>query len=145
MSIDMNAFVPANELGQKISGLNVLSCEFYSATASDVVAAGEAVKISPTASGLVTKVAKLAAATDSSLGVVLSKPMKAEFGVGYIVEVGLESTLVPMTAGASFNAGTDLEYNPTTKKVVAKTTGAKIGVAMTNGVTDALVRVLIQK
>lgn len=143
--LEMNSFVPANELGQKVSGLNVLSVEFYSATASDKVGAGEMVKISPTANGLVTKGAKLSAATEASLGVVLSKPMKAEFAVGEIIEVGMESTLVPMTAGANFNAGTELEYNPTTKKVVAKTTGAKIGVAMTNGVTDALVRVMIQK
>jgi hypothetical protein len=141
---EMNAFTPSNVLGQRISGSNVLSVEFYSATADDLATPGMAVKVSPTTAGLVTKVAALAASTDVSLGVILSKPMKSSFAVGDIVEIGMENTILPMTAGGNFNAGTELEFNPTTKKVVAKSSGAKIGVALENGVTDALVRVMIQ-
>jgi hypothetical protein len=143
--MEMNSFLPANTLGQRISGQNVLTVDFYSATASDTIAAGTAVKLVATLPGLVSKVSVLAASSDVSIGVVLSKPMKTAFAVGEKIEIGLENTILPMTAGGNFNAGTELEFNPSTNKVVAKSSGAKIGVALENGVTDSLVRVYLQK
>jgi hypothetical protein len=143
--MEMNSFLPANTLGQRISGQNVLTVDFYSATPSDTVAAGTAVKLVATTPGLVSKVSVLSASTEASIGVVLSKPMHASFAVGEKIEIGMENTILPMTAGGNFNAGTELEFNPTTKKVVTKSSGAKIGVALENGVTDALVRVYLQK
>ena len=142
--MELNSFLPANVLGQRISGQNVVTADFYSSSSTDTVAPGTMVKIVATTPGLVTKVSALAAATDVSFGVVLSKPMHESFSVGEKIEIGLSNTIVPMTAGANFNAGVDLEFNPTTKKVATKSSGAKIGVAMENGVTDSLVRVYIQ-
>lgn len=143
--MEMNSFLPANTLGQRISGQNVVTVDFYAPSAGDEVAPGTAVKLVATTPGLVSKVSVLDAATDVSIGVVLSKPMKTSFKVGEKIEIGMENTLLPMTAGGNFNAGTELEFNPTTNKVVTKTSGAKIGVAFENGVTDALVRVYLQK
>lgn len=142
--MEMNSFIPANVLGQKVSGTNVLSVEFYSATAADTVAAGTAVKVSSTAIGFVTKVAALAATANEALGVVLSKPMKTTFAVGEVIEIGMENTIVPMTAGESITAGNALEFNPSDNKVYVKDSGAKIGVALTNASTDELVRTYIQ-
>ena len=143
--MEMNSFLPANTLGQRISGQNVLTVDFYSASAGDTVTAGTAVKLVATTPGLVSKVSVLSAASDASIGVVLSKPMHESFAVGEKIEIGLDNTILPMTAGGNFNAGTELEFNPTTKKVVTKSSGAKIGVALENGVTDALVRVYLHK
>lgn len=142
--MELNSFLPANVLGQRISGQNVLTVDFYSSSSTDTVAPGTMVKLVATTAGLVSKVSVLSAASDVSFGVVLSKPMHESFSVGAKIEIGLNNTIVPMTAGGNFNAGTDLEFNPSTKKVVTKSSGAKIGTALENGVTDSLVRVYIQ-
>jgi hypothetical protein len=142
---EMNAFVPSNVLGQRISGSNVLSCEFYSATATDTITPGKFVKLSSTTKGNVSKVVVTAAASDDMLGVVLSKPMKESFAVGDIIEVGLVTTIVPVMAGATITAGAALEHVPATGKVATKSTGAKIGIALENGTADNLIRVMLEK
>lgn len=144
--MEMNSFIPSNILGQKISGTNVLSVEFYAASGSGVTAVtpGVAVKAVSTAIGLVTKVALLSAASDATLGVVLSKPMKSSFAVGEVIEIGMENTILPMTAGESITAGQELEFDPSDDKVYVKNTGAKMGVALTDADEDDLVRVYIQ-
>lgn len=142
--MEMNSFIPSNVAGQKISGTNVISVEFTGSTGDDPVPAGTAVKLYTTAIGTVTKVVVLAAASDKTLGVILSKPMKSTFSVGDIVEIGMENTIVPLTAGEAITAGEDLEFDPSDGKVYVKDGGAKMAVALTDADTDELVRAYIQ-
>lgn len=145
MALNQNQFAMATLTGTKVSGVNVITCEFYSASASDTIAAGEAVILSSTTNGLVTKVAKGTGATDLYIGVVLTNPLKESFAVGDRVEIALTSTIVMMTVSAAVTAGAKLQYAYDTGKVATATgSNTVIGLAMENATADAqIIRVFV--
>jgi hypothetical protein len=71
MALLQNQFGMSTLVGTRVSGINVITVEFYSASSSDTITPGEAVKLASTVNGLVTKVAACTALTDQMFGVVL--------------------------------------------------------------------------
>lgn len=132
--------------GQRVSGDNVKQCEFYDASASATIAAGEYVLLSATTAPGVTKVKKGSAATDKYVGVVLTNALKAAFAVGDKLDVAFGFTEVMCSASAAITCGASLKYDYATSKVLTKdASNTVVGLAMedASGI-DELVRVLVQ-
>jgi len=146
MSLGQNQFAMTAVAGQRVSGDNVKQCEFYDASASATVVAGEFVLLSATASPGVTKIKKASAATDKFVGVVVTNALKASFAVGEKVDVAFGFTEVMCTASAAIACGASLKYDYATGKVLTKdSSNTVVGMAMSDasGIDD-LVRVLVQ-
>lgn len=147
MALNQNQFAMSTLKGTMDSAGSSapLTCEFYSATSTDTVSAGEFVVIASTAAVNVTKVAKGSAVTDAFFGVVLTNPLADSFGVTKKLEVALSGTIVMVEASAAITAGAQLQYDPATAKVATKSTGTKVGIALENAVgSGSLIRALIQ-
>ena len=134
----------ASLAGTKDSGPTI-ECEYYSATPTETIAAGEFVLIQSTTAPNVTKVVKGTGATDKYFGVVLTNPLKADFAVGDKIEVAIMGAIVLCTASAVIAAGASLQYDYSAKKVATQTASNTIvGIALENAAADAaLLRVFI--
>lgn len=147
MALLQNQFLPSTLAGTKVSGTNVISAEFYSATSTDTVSPGEFVTFSSTTNGQVTRVAKGSALTSAYVGVVLTNPLKDSYAVGDKLEIALLSTIVYCTASAAITAGASLQYAYSTGKVATNAsvgTNTTVGVALENAAADGdLIRVFI--
>jgi hypothetical protein len=146
MTLAQNQFSMVPVAGQRVSGDNVKQCEFYDASASATIAAGEFVLLSTTTAPGVTKVKKGSAATDKYVGVVLTNALKADFAVGDLMDVAWGFTEVMCTASAAITAGASLEYDYATGKVYTKgASDTVVGLAMEDAASaNDLVRVLVQ-
>jgi len=144
MALTMNQFAMASLAGTKDSGPTI-ECEYYSATPTETIAAGEFVLIQSTTAPNVTKVVKGTGATDRYFGVVLTNPLKADFAVGDKIEVAIMGAIVLCTASAVIAAGASLQYDYSAKKVATQTASNTIvGIALENAAADlALLRVFI--
>lgn len=147
MALYPNQFALTTEVGRKIHGEAVITAEFYSATGTDTIAAGEFVTISSTTNGQVTKVAKGSALTSAYVGMVLSDPLKETFAVGDKVTVALLGVVALAKASAAITAGAALQYAYSTGKVATNAsvgTNTTVGIALENAAADGdLLRVLI--
>ena len=145
MAQTMNQFSMAPVAGSKVNGTNVIRCEFYSASASDTISAGQGVIIVATVKPNVTKVSVGAGLTAQWFGVVLTNPMKDTFAVGDKIEVAAFGTVVLMTASAAITAGASVQLDPSTNKVATQTaSNTKIGIALESAGADAdVIRVMI--
>lgn len=132
--------------GTVVSGGNVLTCEFYSATGTDTVAPGTAVVLSATTRGLVPKVAVGSAATDDYFGIVTSNALSESNAVGSKVEVALHGVIIMMTCSAAITGGAKVQYDYATGKVATATgTNTVIGRALETTTADGqLVRVYLE-
>lgn len=144
MALNQNQFSISTLKGTKDSGVSV-SGEFYSATPTDVLTAGECVVIAATSAPGVTKVSQSAVLTLKSYGVVLTNPLKDSFAVGDKIEVGIIGCIVMMEASAAIVAGASVQYDPATKKIATKaSTNTIVGLALESAAADGdLIRVLV--
>jgi hypothetical protein len=132
--------------GQRVSGTDVLTVEFYSATPTDTIVPGAGVIIHSTVNGLVTKVKAGAAVTADWFGVVLSSPLKAAYAVSDKMEIALLGTILMVEASAVITAGAKLQMDPATDKVATQTaSNTIIGFALENAAADGdLIRMFVQ-
>jgi len=124
MALNQNQFALETLKGSKISGHedNVMTVEFYSATASDTIAPGSFVKFdTATVANNVPRVSVGADATADFVGVVLTNPMKETFAVGDKLEIALLSAVVVLEASAAIAAGALVQFAPATGKCATKT------------------------
>ena len=144
MSLNQNQFALEAVAGMLLSGSS-LPAQYYSATATETVAAGTFVAISATTNGTVTKVAKGADTAADFFGMVLVKSLKSAYAVGDIVEVAQVGSVVTAIAGEAITAGARVMFDPATGKVMVKTTGKTIvGVALEDASTDGYIRIRVQ-
>lgn len=146
MALLQNQFGMSNTVGTRVSG-GSLTVEFYSATSTDTIVPGEAVALSSTVNGQVTKVAKGSALTSKYMGVVLTNALKEVWGVGEKMEIAVLGTVVYMTASAAVTAGDMLQYAYATGKVATNAsvgTNTTIGFALENAAADGdIIRVYV--
>lgn len=149
MALNQNQFTLETLKGSKIHGgeSQVMSVQFYSATASDVLTAGEFVILdSATPAGSIPRVKVGADQTSSYLGVVLTNPIVESFAVGEKCEIGIFGSVVVCEADGAYNVGAAVAYDPATKKVTAFGAGEKqVGIVLSKSSADGdLIRVLIR-
>ena len=136
-TLAQNQFSIVPVAGSKISGSNVSTCEFYSATATDTISAGEAVILASTLNGQRTKVSAGTGAASLYFGVVATNPLKQVFSVGDLLEVIGETAIVMMTVSAAVTAGDKLQYDYAAAKVATQTgSNTVVGIAMKNATAD---------
>lgn len=145
MALLQNQFAISTTKGTKDSGANVVSAEFYSATPTATITAGEFVILASTVAPNVSKVSVGADSTLKSYGVVLSNIQKDSWAVGDKLEVALLNCIVMLEASAAITAGASLQYDVSTKKVATKTSSNTIvALALENAAADgSLIRCLI--
>lgn len=150
MALNQNQFSMSTLVGtlDAGSGAPVITCEFYSATSTDVVVPGEMVILAATTAGLsadVPHVVKGSALTDKYFGVVLTNPLKDSYAVGDKLEVAFLGAIVQMTASAAIVGGATVQYDPATAKVATQTaSNTKVGIALESvPAANGLVRILI--
>ena len=109
------------------------NAEFYSATATDTIAAGAFVKLYTSSTSTVRPVVAAAAATDVPYGMVVYDMSKATNKVGDLVALAQTGDSVFLVAAGAIAVGAKLQFNATTRKVDDTTTSsnAYIGVAET--------------
>ena len=146
MALLQNQFGLTTEVGTLVSGSNVQTVEFYSASPTDTIVAGEMVVLGATPSGAVPKASKGSALTDLFLGVVLTNILKSSWAVGERMEIGSATDVVYMTASAAITAGAKLQYDYATGKVATQTgTNTVIGMALEDAAGNAsILRVYVQ-
>jgi hypothetical protein len=149
MALNQNQFALETLKGTKIAGHedNVMTVEFYSATATDTIAPGSFVKLdSSTVAKNVPRVSVGADEAADYIGVVLTNPMKESFAVGDKMEIGLLSSVVMLEASAAIAAGALCQYAPSTGKCATKTsTNTAVARAIEPAVADgSLFRALIK-
>jgi len=140
----MNQFSLSAVSGTRIFG-TTLECEFYDASPSATLTAGEFVCLSSTVAPLVTKVAKGTGLTSKYFGVVLTNPLKVAYAVGEKIQVAIMGSVVLCQASGVITCGDYLQYDYSTAKVATQTASNSIvGVALENSAADAaLLRVLV--
>ena len=147
MALTQNQFAMSTLVGTKLSGSNLISAEFYSATGTDTIVPGEMVILSTTTNGACIKVAKGAGLTAAYIGVVVTDVVKDSFAVGDKIVVALFSSIVYMTASAAIATGAVLQYATATGKVVANAsvgTNTTVGRALEAASADGdILRVMI--
>lgn len=146
MALSINQFALTTEVGTKVGSSGVITAQFYSASASDTIAAGEFVVLSATTNGQVTKVAKGSGLTDGYVGVVLTDPMKETFAVGDKVTVAMRGTVAMAKASAAITCGAKLQYAYASGKVatVAASANTIVGIALEDAAADGdLIRVMV--
>lgn len=123
----------------------VIEGQFYDASASAVITAGEFVCIGSTVRPNVTKFIKGTGLTSAYFGVVLTDPLRDSFAVGEKITVAAMGCQVTMTASAIITAGASLQYAYDTFKVATQTASNTIvGIAMDNSTADGdLIRVFV--
>ena len=137
MSLNPNQFTLSTLAGTKVSGDNVMTVEFYSATSTDTIAPGTAVIIASTATGLVTKVSAGAGLTAAWFGVVLTNTLTDTYAVGNKMEIAFFGTIVKMAASAAITAGSQVQFDPSTGLIATKTaTNTVFGIALENAVNS---------
>jgi hypothetical protein len=149
MPLNQNQFALDTLKGSKIAGgpAQVMSVEFYSATATDVISAGEFVILdSLTPAGSVPRVKVGADADAAYFGVVLTNPIVESFGVGEYLEIGILGSVVVCEASVAINVGQSVAYAPGTKKIdVAGGTEKVVGIALSKASANGdLIRVLVR-
>lgn len=149
MALNQNQFTLETLKGSKIHGVEsqVMSVQFFSATASDVLSPGEFVILdSATPAGSMPRVRVGADQTSSYLGVVLTNPIVESFAVGEKCEIGILGSVVVCEADGAYSVGSALAYDPATKKVTAFGAGEKqVGIALTKASANGdLIRVLVR-
>jgi hypothetical protein len=149
MALNQNQFALETLKGSKIAGevSNVMSVQFYSATASDVILPGELVVLSSaTPAGEMPYVAVGADETAAYFGVVLTNPIVESFAVGEKLEIGILGSVVVCEADGALSVGAELAYDPAAKKVTALGAGEKlVGLALSKAAADGdLIRVLVK-
>lgn len=143
--VDINSFkiTPVQgEVDLQFAG-SVVSARVKSSEATALVA-GQAVKLVDTAGG-VPEVTALAANTDSTFGFVTRNLKDASFPAYSSVEIGLQGTVIWMTAGAAIARGAKLEVVNSTKKVITNAgTNPVCGFAFDKASADGdLIRVYV--
>lgn len=147
MALNQNQFAMTTLKGTlDSSGASAsLSVEFYSASPSAVLTAGEFVLVSSTPNPGVTRVSQGSAITDKFAGMILTNPLKDAWAVGEMAEMALAGSIAMAEASAAITAGALVQYDPATKKCATKASGSQVGVAMENASGDgSLFRILIQ-
>lgn len=149
MALNQNQFTLASIKGSKIHGgtSQVMSVQFYSATATDVLTAGEFVILdSATPAGSMPRVKVGANANAEFFGVVLTNPIVESFSVGEKLEIGIYGSVVVMEASEAISVGVSVAYDPTSKKINAHGAGEKaVGIALSKASADGdLIRVLVR-
>ena len=114
------------------------NAEFYSATATDTIAAGAFVKLYTSSTSTVRPVVAAAAATDVPYGMVVYDMSKATNKVGDLVALAQTGDSVFLVAAGAIAVGAKLQFNATTRKVDDTTTAsnAYIGIAETAAAAD---------
>lgn len=149
MALNQNQFALDTIKGSKISGgpAQVMSVEFYSATASDVITAGEFVILdSATPAGYLPRVKVGADQTSAYFGIVLTNPIVESFAVGEKLEIGILGSVVVVEADGAHVVGAQVAYDPSTKKISALGAGEKaVGIVLSKASADGdLVRLLVK-
>jgi hypothetical protein len=144
MALNQNQFGMLTTAGTRISGQS-MTVEFYDASASTTLVAGEMVVIGSTVRPNVTKVIKGTGLTGLYFGVVLTNPLKESWTTGEKLEIAILGSTVMMTASASITAGASLQYAYDTFKVATQTASNTIvGIALENSTGDnVLIRVFV--
>lgn len=138
-TLSQNVFNMNNSMiaGAVISGTEVITAEFYSATSTDTLTPGEAVIMVGATRGANPRCSVGAGATGLYFGVVTSKPISESNSVGAKVELALQGCIVMMTASAAITGGAKLQYDYSTKKVATQTaSNTVIGMAMASATAD---------
>ncbi len=138
-TLSQNLFNMNNNMtvGTLVSGGNVITAEFYSATGTDTLVPGEMVKMVGATRGTNPRCSVGSAATDAYFGVVTRNPLSESSAVGAKVEVALDTCIVMMTASAAITGGAKLQYDYSTKKVATQTsTNTVIGIALASATAD---------
>lgn len=143
--VDINSFKITPVQGQvdlSFAG-SVVSARVKS-TEPTALVAGQAIKLVDTAGG-VPEVTALTANTDQAFGFVTRNLKDASFPAYASVEIGLQSTVVWMTAGAAIARGAKLEVVYTTNKVITNAgTNPVCGYAYDKAAADGdLIRVYV--
>ena len=144
MALNQNQFSMLTTVGTRISG-PTMTVEFYDASASTTLVAGEMVCIGSTVRPNVTKVIKGTGLTSLYFGVVLTNPLKESWTTGEKLEIAIMGSIVTMTASALITAGASLQYAYNTFKVATQTaSNTIIGIALDNATADDdLIRVFV--
>jgi len=146
MALQTNQFKMSSTKGTPISGNNTITYRFWDADPTATLQSGDWVKVvtSPDTNPQVTSVGKATLASDAIIGMVNTNPMKEIFNVLDYVEVSQNENLSLTEAGAAFAAGTLLEVDVTSSKVVPNTTGTKVAKAQEGATADGdLIRIRI--
>ena len=137
MALNQNQFAMVTTEGTLVSGQS-MTVEYYSASASAVVTAGEMVCLGSTVAPNVTKVINGTGLTSAYFGVVLTNPLKSSYAVGDKLEIALLGSIVMVKASAPITAGASLQYAYDTFKFATQTASNTIvGVALENAAADA--------
>jgi hypothetical protein len=149
MSLNQNQFALESIKGTKVHGgeSQVMSVQFYSATATDVIAPGEFVILdSLTPAGSMPRVKVGADQLSAYFGVVLTNPIIESFGVGEKCEIGILGSVVTCEVDAALNVGVSVAYDPSSKKITTHAGSEKVvGILLEKSAADGdLVRVLVR-
>ncbi len=140
-----NQFSQTPEKGQLTGeqNLNILNARVIT-TASSAITSAEAVKLVDTASG-VTVVEAVSAATDAVFGFRTYDIRDDDRLAGEMCKIAFDNTIIYLEAGAAIATGALVQYQPTGKKVITRTTGTVCGIALDKATADAdLIRVLLK-
>lgn len=144
MALNQNQFSMTAVSGQKdalVAGL-VLPVRL-----TDTAKAGDALKlVAGSPAGGAISVAKVAAKTEITFGVLLHNVQRSEFVAGDMVEMGMIGTVVLLPMGEAVVAGQGLAFDPADGKYDVATAGQAItAIPLTDGATDDLVRCVVAK
>lgn len=120
MVLNQNQFKMSSVKGTKVFGHedNVLEVQCYDASSVTAFTPGEFVMLdSATPAGSVPRIVKGVDATSKFFGVIMTNILTESFVSGEFVQIGILSCGVLCEAAAAIPVGSDVSYDPATKKV----------------------------
>ena len=119
MTLSTNQFGITTQQGQLSpqGSQNVVSGIVYTSEATPLVA-GQAVILADV-TGRIKQFTAVSVATTKPFGFVIANAKDGSYAAGDAVEIAISGSLMEMTAGAAISAGEEIEYVPSSKKVIA--------------------------
>ena len=146
MTQQLNQTRPTSEKGMLDLGLNweLIDCRIDPASVADFTNANAFAFKIVSAAGRSIIVDLATVATDKIFGFVPYEVRKNTYAAGDFIRLGRNSVIMKMEASAAIVRGATLEILPAGNKVVTKTTGSVVGLALDNATADGdLLRVEI--
>lgn len=113
---------------------DVISVQFYSATATDIITPGEFVQIVAVPADIAPAVTCVAVGANKAapyFGMVVTNPLKSAWAVGDKLEIVIQTGIAMVEVGEAVPAGSNLAYDPAIKQVVVAGVGdTVVGVAL---------------
>lgn len=123
---------------------DVIDAKFNPSSTLLTLQVADFVTLVPSAVEVQILVDGLTAITDIPYGMIVYNQRKNSYSKGETFSIVKEGAYVGVLAGESIEAGDELEFNYTTKKVMKLDTGKKVGIAQRNATTNSIFEMQIK-